>query len=78
MPVLTAKMAVKVGEACTRSAMPMAIGAVTDLATRPRTNDSSTPNQRAMPTAVNTEVTPPATSDSSNTPMRPLSEAKPV
>ena len=34
MPVLTAKMAVKVGEACTRSAMPMAIGAVTDLATR--------------------------------------------
>ena len=78
MPVLTAKMAVNVGDACTRSAMPIAIGAVTDLAMRPRTNDSSTPNQRAMPTAVNTEVMPPATSDSSNTPMRPLSEANPL
>ena len=34
----------------------MAIGAVTDLATRPRTSDSSTPSQRATPTAVSTGI----------------------
>jgi len=63
--VETAKTAVSVGETPIRSAMPIAIGAVTDLATKPPTIAESAPSRRAIPTALAMEVTPPASSAAS-------------
>ena len=52
IPVLTAKMAVRVGETLMRSAIPMAIGAVTDLGYIAPVMLLSAPRRVAIPTAL--------------------------
>ena len=74
----TAKTAVSVGETPIRSAMPIAIGAVTDLATKPPTIAESAPSRRAIPTALAMAVTPPASSAASKGRIRPRIAESPL
>ena len=78
MPVDTAKTAVRVGDTPIRSAMPIAMGAVTDLARKPPTIVESAPSRRASPTALAIEVTPPATSAASKGAIRPRIAESPL
>lgn len=63
IPVLTAKMAVRVGEIPIRSAIPMAIGAVTDLGYMAPVMLESAPSRVAMPTALIIDTKPPVQSE---------------
>ena len=77
MPVLTAKIAVSVGETPMRSAIPMAIGAVTDFGYIAPVMLASAPNRRAMLTALKMETKLPAINETSNGSERPFRLAKP-
>ena len=59
IPVLTAKIAVKVGDTPIRSAIPIAIGAVTDLGYIAPVMLLSAPKKLATPTALKIETKPP-------------------
>ena len=63
IPVATAKIAVKVGETLIRSAMPIAIGAVTDLGYIAPAISDPAPSNLAMPTPLIIETRPPVTKE---------------
>ena len=76
IPVLTAKIAVRVGETPMRSAIPIAIGAVTDLGYIAPVMLESAPSKVAMPTALTIDTRPPVHSDAirgADLPLRLLS-----
>ena len=77
-PVVTANTAVSVGEAWRRSAIPMAMGAVTDLAYIPCTREWSAPIKVRTPTATPIEVIPPANMAITSGAIRPLSDDQPL
>jgi hypothetical protein len=60
IPVLTAKIAVSVGDTPIRSAIPIAMGAVTDLGYMAPVMLLSAPNRVAISTALTIETRPPA------------------
>ena len=78
IPVVTAKMAGKVGDTLMRSAIPMAIGAVTDLGYIAPVMLESAPNSLAMFTALTMETKPPATKDASKGKDLPFRLLKPL
>ncbi len=63
IPVVTAKIAVRVGETPMRSAIPIAIGAVTDFGYIAPVMVLSAPSSVAIPTALTIETSPPVTND---------------
>ncbi len=76
IPVVTAKIAVKVGDTLIRSAIPMAIGAVTDLGYMAPVMLESAPNNLAILTALMIDTKPPATKEANkgnDLPLRLLS-----
>ena len=78
MPVLTAKMAVKVGETPIRSAIPIAIGAVTDLGYIAPVILASAPSILAIPTALIIDTNPPVHSEATNGSDLPLRLLNPL
>ena len=77
IPVVTAKIAVRVGDTPMRSAIPIAIGAVTDLGYIAPVILAFAPNNLAILTALNMEASPPAIKDASKGSARPFRLLKP-
>ena len=66
IPVATAKMAVKVGDTPIRSAIPIAIGAVTDLGYIAPVISDPAPSSFAIPTPLMIETSPPVIKEAIN------------
>ena len=77
IPVLTAKIAVNVGDTPIRSAIPIAIGAVTDLGYIAPVMLLSAPNKVAISTALTIETSPPVHSAAISGRDRPLRLSSP-
>ncbi|EWS53774.1 hypothetical protein X551_03436 [Methylibium sp. T29] len=70
MPVVTANTAASVAEPPMRSAMPIAIGAVTDFGSNEARINFDPPSAQAVPSATVIEVAAPSNSASSKVPAR--------
>ena len=77
IPVLTAKIAVKVGDTPIRSAIPIAMGAVTDFGYIAPVMLLSAPKRVAISTALTMEISPPVQSEAINGSDRPLRLLRP-